>query len=308
MSINEKTALIEEILKDVSASLQNHSTKQADLQQVVVSLNEKLNIFKSQVEAEHLHISNDLIKLNDEIQSLVSKFKKSVRKLEDVPCIKVPKWYVIEIPYQPIVYSEELRELVSQTLTNYVNINSEGPFALTQITPLWRITEEAETALFASFSTFANPYVPVPVLAPTPKGRTLPCTAFGNIVNVLGIINSERLYNSPSLSGLLSVSTVGGVPGNPLKGPLSDLPEWSFQIEIGGSGRFWTSQYIPAAAFYGIQGEPTYLATPGYVQQNDRIIVHAKQESPIFHKGVIKIVLHGYQMLGKTDISKALGY
>ena len=307
MSINEKTALIEEILKDVSTSLQNHSTKQADLQQVVVSLNEKLNIFKSQVEAEHLNVSNDLIKLNDEIQSLVSKFKKSIRKLEDVPCIKVPKWYVIEIPYQPILFSEELSEFVSQTLTNYVNINSEGPFALTQITPLWRITEDEEF-VYGSFSTFANPYVPSPVLAPTPKGRTLPCTAFANIVNVLGIINSGALYDSPSLSSLLNVNTIGGIPGNIRKGPLSDLPEWSFQIEIGGSGRFWTSQYIPAAAFYGIQGEPTYLATPGYVQQNDRIIIHAKQESPIFYKGVLKIVLHGYQMLGKTDISKALGY
>jgi hypothetical protein len=205
--------------------------------------------------------------------------------------------------------------------SGFVNINPEGPFVITQVMPLFEVGK-GQGYLGAPDETingFANPWTAAPttLLPPyttttSPIGRILPCTAFSNIVNTLGITNNNSLgWNFPSLTQLCNQdSAIAALvfPTTHSWGPLADIPELEFQIEIGGSGRFWTNEYIPAAAFYGTCGQPYYMGAYGWVDRADRLIVHVKNLKEINYSGTIKMIFHGYQMLGHVDIAKALGY
>ena len=92
------------------------------------------------------------------------------------------------------------------------------------------------------------------------------------------------------------------------KGPIRDFPEFSFKVEIGGSGVFWTQdKTVPAAAFYG-QKEPLYLGIEGYAERTDRIVIHAQPESAIPLMCRVRMVMHGFQITGNINISDLLGY
>ena len=123
------------------------------------------------------------------------------------------------------------------------------------------------------------------------------------IVNNLGITNSTTTYTTPSLSQLNNRSGL-----NSAWGPLSDIPEFNFQIEIGGSGRFWTNQPISAAALYGYGGQPMYMGVQGWIERSDRLIVHATPLIETPNKGKVRMSFHGYQILTHVSISEALGY
>jgi len=303
----------EETLKNLAKNIQDLSVNQTQMTTAINSLQELLNLQKMQVDASSNALKKEIDDVCKNLESFRKKFKSKVKRLEDIPCVKEPKWYEIQIPYEPI-YSEftmASEKIELQDLSGYVNINPEGPFVVTQITPLWEITDtEVLTTIdgvTSRYERFANPNSPSGVALANlsaPTGRILPCTAFDLLVNSLGKTNTEALglgYGLPSLPNLFSRFVASN-------GVLLDIPEFQFQIEIGGSGRFWTNNYVPAHAFYGVKGSPLYLGTQGWVKGGDRVILHAKTSSPIFYKGRIRFIMHGYQMLGKIDISKALGY
>ncbi len=301
----------EETLKSLAKNIQDLSINQTQMTTTINSLQELLNLQKMQVDASSNSLKKEMNDVFNNLENTRKQFKSKFKRLEDIPCVKEPKWYEIQIPYEPI-YSELLaasEKVELQDLSGYVNINPEGPFVITQITPLWEITDTAVLTEipggggFSRYERFANPNNPSGAAGlgnlSAPTGRILPCTSFDFLVNSLGKANNG--YIEPSLDNLFDRFAASN-------GVLLDVPEWQFQIEIGGSGRFWTNSYVPAHAFYGVKGSPLYLGTAGWVKGGDRVVLHAKTASPIFYKGRIRFIMHGYQMLGKIDISKALGY
>jgi len=325
MSLDQVFKDFENSLKDISNSLQNQSLSQSQANHALLNLQQQLSIQKSIIDSNINQVSKQAKEVLSDIQSLASSLIPNIKKLEDIPIVKHPKWFCVDIEF-PAIYTDkvELTEVFAsqRSLSSYINVNPEGPFVITQMMPLVEIGK-GHGYLGDSTSEmggFANPWLSDPTalippfanLTSSPIGRTVPCTAFSNIINNLGITNNTSFgWNTPSLTQLCNeeVSNAAVVFYQSRSwGPLADLPEFEFQIEIGGSGRFWTNQYIPAAAFYGTSGQPYYMGAYGWVDRADRLIVHARNLKEVNYDCTVKMIFHGYQMLGHVDIAKALGY
>jgi len=198
------------------------------------------------------------------------------RQIEDIPGARTPRWYEVDIDFA----------LGDTSLSfNSAEIAPDGPFIITQCAPWWLVTD-------TNAANFQGP----PAVAPT--GRTLPCTAAPLLLNGGALTNPATALNLGNLAGT-GAGVLGGIVG--------DIPEFSFQIEIAGSGRFWTNVRTPAASFYGWGGQPNYLGVQGWVERTDRIVVHATPEIAIPHAGRVRFVFEGYQILGPVNISEQLG-
>jgi len=266
---------------------------------------------KTSLEAKtHFETISNLKKQISETKDLLSQIKQKnkPKTVEDLPGVKVPKWYEVSIP---IPRSTKMNTVT----TGQVVINANGPFVVTQIAPFWQITDTTinDVETNPEINIFFNPLISTgpSVYTNAPTGRILPCSAFENIINVLGFTNlTSAGATAPAIVNLLPTPSGPFDPSTPLLsyGYLTDIQEMSFQIEIVGSGRFWTNDFIPAPAFYGYNGIPSYLAINSYVDRMDIIKIHVKNTVETTHEGVVRFVLHGYEILGKVDITKALGY
>ncbi len=284
LTINE----LESHLKKIGDSLQRQNASHSQLQSSVSNLQQQIVAYKNQAESELKQFDTDLKKVTDQLRLLAEDLTPRFKEIEDIPGIRTPKWYEVLVPFEQ---GDDVERMKS------VEINPEGPFIMTQISPVWQISSDNELAYFANTGSINTP----------PINRIIPATAFPMLVNNLGYTNTTSTgYNTPSLTQLCS--TLSGGAGNPDSGPLRDVPEIEIQIEIAGSGRYWTTGSIPAAAFYTYGGQPLYLATQGWVERTDRIIIHAKPLVPVPHNGYLRFVMHGYQILGHISISEALGY
>ena len=201
--------------------------------------------------------------------------------IDDIPGLRTPKWYVVEIDYTKGDTSVRF---------NSAEIAPDGPFIITQAAPWWKITDATASDFYGSPT---NP----------PTGRTLPCTAAPFLLNS-GITNIDAFQGGSQSGNTLGIGDLFDSSGT--IGALSDIPEFSFQIEIAGSGRFWTNTKVPAADFYGWGGQPNYFGIQGWVERMDRITVHASPEVAIPHDGTVRFSFCGYQILGPINISEAL--
>ena len=242
-----------------------------DLRRDVKSLKDSATLQSSKSQAR-------LAELGSKVESFEANARK-VRNISDIPGRKTPKWYVVDIDF---TYGE------SAPRFNSTQITAEGPFVCTQMLPYYLVLD-------SDYTHYQGPrgaVNPDPNATPLAKGRYFPCTAAA----VMG-------------QNLLSVGEFAAT-GEPqsFKGPLRDIPEFSFRIEVGGSGVFWTQdKTVPAAAFYGAR-EPLYLGIQGYAERTDRLIVHAHPETEIPLTGRVRMVFHGFQIAGDINISRLLGY
>jgi len=208
-----------------------------------------------------------------------NQIARAPQRIEDIPGVRTPRWYEVDIDFTN--GDTALR-------FNSAEIAPDGPFIITQVAPYWLITD----------TTAANFFGP-PAVAPT--GRVLPCTALPLLFNSVG-------WAANVAAPAAAVTNLGDMfDGTQNEGLLSDIPEFSFQVEISGSGRFWTNTRIPAADFYGYGGQPLYLGHQGWVERTDRIVVHATPEVACPHNGRVRMVFQGYQILGPISITDALG-
>lgn len=212
------------------------------------------------------------------IQSADIQQPMKPRQIEDIPGLRTPKWYVVDIDFTKGDNSVRF---------NSAEISPDGPFIITQAAPWWLITDTDGSDFFGS-----------PSNAPT--GRVLPTTAApfllgSGIASVGG--NSSTGVNI-GIGDLFDSSNTYG--------SLSDIPEFSYQIEISGSGRYWTNLKIPAAAYYGWGGSPNYYGIQGFVERTDRITVHATPEVAVPHDGKVQFVFEGYQILGAINLAEEL--
>lgn len=283
MTINMSTEEIDFHLKKLKDSFQKQQITQSQLQAGLANLQQQLSSTKTISENEVKGLEDELNRLVDNLKRLSNSMNPKFKSIEDIPGIRTPKWYQVDVPFE---YLENAEKIGS------IQINAEGPFVITQITVFWEFQDTDDDH-------FANPVA----AGSTPVGRIVPCTAFPMIVNNLGYTNSTTAYTTPSLAQLTNTNGA-----NTTWGPLSDIPEFNFQIEIGGSGRFWTNQPIPAAVLYGYGGQPLYMGIQGWLERSDRLIVHAIPLFALRNTGKVRMCFHGYQILSHVSISEALGY
>lgn len=221
----------------------------------------------------HVETNESFAKL-EHLEMLCDKsnyWRNSVKTLSNVPGIKQPQWYVVDIPFEYGATSVQARE---------VNLSATNAFVCTQMQSYYIVTDTTQER-FKNISTLA-----------TGTGRTLPCSAFQPYTQSLKVQGRSPLLTF----GNTAVSNYFGY----------QYPEFEFQIEIEGSGRFWCSPKTPAAAFYG-ENNPLYLGFEGVVENVDKIKVYAYPTHSIPLEGKVRFVLHGYSIGSDITLQSQLG-
>lgn len=214
-----------------------------------------------------------------------SNWNRSVKDLEDLPGLKIPKWYMVEIPFD---YGDTAAK------TGEVIISAEGPFVCTQVQTYYRITDTE--ALH-----YADQNINVDPLSSTAVGRLVSATSF---FPLMGDLQVCRFLDWQTQFSAYS-RTAGG---NTNIGQGHVYPEFDLQIHIEGSGRAWAGDKTPAAAFYGV-GAPLYTGISGVVEHSDRIEVLGIPSIPkVTLAGKLITVFHGYHIGGTVDFYESLGY
>lgn len=231
-------------------------------------------------------VHNTKLRAVEDRLDTLSKLNSKIKSIDDIPGVRTPRWYVVDIDFN---YAE------TAPRSNTVQISTDGPFICTQIQPYYLVLDSDRTHY-----QYANPGIPPsPAIYPLAYGRYLPCTS--------AVMLSTQLFNIAEYAAVGApgyASTIGSVP----KGQLRDFPEFSFQIQVAGSGTFWTqNKTVPAAAFYGYT-EPLYTAIQGYVERTDRILVNAFPQTEVPLTGRVRMVFHGFQILGHIKVADMLGY
>jgi len=170
----------------------------------------------------------------------------------------------------PQWYTVEVEFAGGETVTKFgtSEIAPEGPFIITQINPLFQILD-----------------------------TTAPANQLGRMIPVSG---AYAYYSQ--LGGTGGTGTVAQISTG-----IADVPEFTFQIEIQGSGRFWTDLKVPGAFFYG-NNNPMYTGIMGWVDYSDRIKIHATPERAVPLAGKVLFGLHGYQILNPVKLTQMLGF
>jgi hypothetical protein len=273
-------------LETMSQTLRESNIALNQLQATVTSLQQELMSQKSRgLKEEEL----TRMKLGEYEKKLseVDRWSNVVRDLEDIPGVRTPRWYEVDVTFAR----------GDTTLSfNSAEISPDGPFVITQMMPYYTYTEDTTTAAFEKITS-----------QKAVAGRTVPCSAYPFLLSSLGNTTGQAAIYTGALIGDLCDPTAGGGGGAAAPAPLSAIPEFSFQIEIAGSGRFWTNRAIPAASFYG-EFNPLYAGIAGWVERTDRIVLHCTPETAVPIGGRVRMVFHGYQILGHVNIGQALGY
>lgn len=298
MSISD----IEQNIKKALEATQSQALNQSQAQGLILGIQKELNQYKDYLDRQKKDKLDQMNQISKELKNIANFLATNVKDLEDIPGVRTPKMYEVNIEFD---YQDTSLKF------NSIEINPEGPFLITQITPLWEVRDSLARVISPGvFEThFAN--TAAGVLQNPPNGTILPCTAYPMILNSFGIANTTGLdYNTPSYAQLFNrYSDVAiSVDNNRQWGVLSDIPEFDFQIEVAGSGRYFTNQPISAASLYGYMGQPMFMGVQGWADRGDKLVIHATPTVPVPHKGLVRFCLHGYQILGNISISKALGY
>lgn len=258
------------------SSSRDSELEQENLKSLARNLEKEIEHLSKMLTKKASTHSQKLAMLEDSVSELESNARK-IRTLSDIPGKRVPKWYVVDIDFD---YNTTAPKF------NSVQITTEGPFICTQMQPYYLVLDSDKDHY--QFGLTAIPATATPLA----YGRYIPCTAHSIIGNNIVTLGQYAAT---------------GVPASQ-KGAIRDIPEFSFKVEIAGSGVFWTQdKTVPAAAFYGTK-EPLYLGIEGYAERTDRIIIHAQPEAPIPLTGRVRMVLHGFQITGDINVSEMLGY
>ena len=235
-----------------------------------------------------------ITELNQKL-SEVDRWSNVVRDLEDIPGVRTPRWYEVDVSFE---------RGDSQLRFNSAEISPDGPFIITQMQPYYTYTQDTTDENIFENIVGADATGNGIAIA----GRTVPCSAFPFLLGSLGSVNNAGGGGATTPFEDVLIGNIAGsalAPNDPT--PLSAIPEFSFQIEIAGSGRFWTNRALPAASFYG-ESNPLYSGIAGWVERTDRIVVHCTPETSVPIGGRVRMVFHGYQILGHVNIGQALGY
>lgn len=195
--------------------------------------------------------------------------------IESVKGVRTPKWYALDI---------EFNTGDSQSKSRAFEISSEGAFVLSTMQAFYKFTaEDKDDYIYGQF------FLGGGGTAFTPYGRYVPVSTFpmfgnGTLKNV-----AEAASSSPAEVSLDNISDQS----------MYDIPEFSFNFEIDSVSNKWADKPIPGGFIYTLDN-PLYFNGDCYVDRSERIIVTAKPEIRVPVQGVVRLVLHGYQILGEV--------
>lgn len=304
LEMEEKLSSFEQQVNKLLDDIQKQNLNQTQIQNTLLSLQQQMNTIKSQVDLDKQKNTSLITNMSRIFQDIKKTYQPKYRSIEDIPGVRIPRWYDVNIDVYPkIERKDELGQYIYE-LSGTIGINPDGPFVVTQITPLWQ-------ALDTRYEKYANPYLDgtaelKPIRTPI-IGRYLPISANCLISNNLGRTNAFSIgYNTPSLSQL--DNTALATIDQSKQGILTDIPEFDLEIKITGNGRLWTDQPTVGHAFYGDGGQPLYTGISGIFEKNDRITVVATERVDVQYYGRLKLSFHGYQILNPIVVADLIGY
>lgn len=237
-----------------------------------VSKIDKLTNLISEIKKDGLACETQSDALQSRILQNLATSKASVNpnvNIESVRGIRTPKWYSLDI---------EFEKSDTQSKARAFEISSEGAFALHSIQAYYQYTDSNKDNYV--FGEFMDPGY-------SPNGRLTLCSTYplfgdGNLKNIAAVaatspasIDFTRLYLQN----------------------MYEIPEFSFNFEIDSVALKWADKAIPGGFIYTLDN-PLYFNGDCYVDRSERIIVTAKPDIRVPVKGIVKIILHGYQILG----------
>jgi len=248
---------------------------------IVQELKTQIIELKSEVQVHHSQISENVKSFTDVLESQELAQIKT-RDIETVPGARTPKWYVVDI---------EFDAGETQAKTRALEISPDGAFVCTQMQMYYKVLDSDPINYGRDVDFVANVPTDVPYLGA--YGRYIPCTTayffcVGTFMNPI-----RTAPTTPNPTDLI-----------PPDNELYPFPEFSFQFEQPGIG-FWANKPIPAACFYGVE-ESVFMNTLAYIDRRARVTVTAKPEARVPLKGTVRIVFHGYQILGNLDLPTLL--
>ena len=218
----------------------------------------------------------------------------------DLPGVKQPKWYKIEIPFE---YNE------IQERSGQVQISASGPFVCTQMQSYFKITDP-DPDHYPYYYNVSGDSDSTIARTNTAIGRRIAPTSYFGIANrewqTPTILTPTFPSNNLVIGELFSKYT-DGADDYWYEG--WSYPELDIRIQTANNNSYWTGLgSIPSAALYGAES-PLYLATPSIVQASDSIVAFARPSTasvPI--KGNYVLIMHGYHIGLHADIDEMLGY
>lgn len=308
MKIEEMETQLNSLLE----SIQKQNLSHAQIQNTLFSLQQQMELIKTQIDLEKTNNSYLLKQMKIVFEDLKKTVKPKYRCVDDLPGIRVPKWYNVDINFP----ASDALEFISNTEfegtrseSGTIGITPDGPFIVTQITPFWQYLDPIpakETVLGTTFR-MSNPtydFAGSEYILQMYSGRYLPVSIYSLACKSLGRVNTS--FNIPSLSQLNSDKD--SAIGQNAMGVWNDIPEFAIQIKITGNGRLWADNPIPGHNLYGDGGKPLFTGTAGIFERNDRITVRADMLRNIIPYGRLKVVFHGYQILNPIVAADLLGY
>ena len=210
------------------------------------------------------------------LESMISgeKYARSeVKDLSAFPGIKQPKWYTVDIDFD---YGD------TESRRGEVVVSADGAFVCTQVQAYY-LTTDTDPEHYATNPSGSE--------TNTGKGRILPCSAYHAFA-------CEGQYSS--LLNVYAAFAKFDQGGTLFVGAGYKYPEFDFEIEVEGTGRYWASDLIPGLAFYGTH-RPAYVAFEGVVENTDRLVVYAHPTATVGLKGKVRFVFHGYSISSKLN-------
>lgn len=266
-----------------------------ELKSKIEHLKKELSSVVDQNKDVELQTQKRLNKLFDRVDDIDS-WSNFINSLDDIPGVRQPKWYKIEVPFE---YEEK------QEQSGQVQISASGPFVCTQMQSYFRITDTDPEHYPYKYNEYYAVFSPPPsdkVRVLNASGRLVaPSTYFG-LRNRLAYFEeftnwSVNGYIKNLYSKLLFLTNDYWWEGY-------SCPEFDVRIQTANNNDFWTGlDSIPAAALYGAEN-PLYLAIPSIVQASDSLVCFAKPTIPqgVPLKGVYTLVLHGYHIGVHTNL------
>jgi len=300
MPSNEEILKIDDLenqVKDLMESIQKQSISQNQFQMAMLNIQQQLNLMKTKFDTEKQKQLGTLDQMKRILELLKTTITPKYKSLEEIPGIRIPRWYDVILDFSTSTGSD-----VVVNTTQTMSISPDGPFIVTQITPILQLPTKLD-------GNFVSTSKVVPE-----RGRIIPTTTYMQFCNNLGKTNTGGAgYNTPSASQLTyQFSTI---PSTTEWGVLGDIPEFDVLIKVEGNGRLWTNRPLTTAGLFGTKGYPLFTGVQGIFERSDRISINARLKTP-FYAGVVdnprarklRICFHGYQILNPITICDLIGY
>lgn len=217
-------------------------------------------------------IKEDILNIENEISVLTESFNTAVN-IESVPGARTPKWYALDI---------EFEGGETQAKSRAFEISSEGAFIPTALQAYYKYTaSDIEDYIFGDIG--------IPGLwKSSPQGRYVPTSTFPMFGN--GILQNV-IQAAGSSPGTISLA-------DRYNQSMYDIPEFSFGFELETINQTWVNRPIPAGLLFTLDN-PMYFSGETYLDRTERLIVTAYPDIRVPVKGIVRLVLHGYQILGE---------